>query len=67
VRQKVYKLALRQEQSPAYPKSDFMDEIRKICEKHGLDKNIVDEIISCSSVKDESKRLKKINSLLEKL
>jgi hypothetical protein len=53
---------------PAYPKSDFMDEtVKKICEKHGLDKNIVDEIISCSSAKDESKRLKKINSLLEKL
>lgn len=48
-------------------KSGFMDDIGKICERHGLDKNIVDEIINCSSVKDEEKRLKKINSLLEKL
>lgn len=44
-----------------------MDDIGKICEKHGFDKNIVDEIINCGSVKDEEKRLKKINSLLEKL
>ncbi|MDI6916699.1 MAG: hypothetical protein QMC80_02755 [Thermoplasmatales archaeon] len=44
-----------------------MDDIGKICEKHGLDKNIVDEIISCGSVKEEEKRLKKISSLLEKL
>jgi len=59
---------LRQEQSPAYPKSDFMDEtVKKICEKHGLDKNIVYEIINCSSVKDEKRRLKRIDSLLEKL
>ena len=47
--------------------SGFMDDIGKICEKHGLDKNIVDEIINCSLVKDEEKRLKKISSLLERL
>ncbi len=56
---------------PAYPTSaeyDFMDEtVKKICEKHELDKNIVDEIINCASIKEESKRLKKIDSLLEKL
>jgi hypothetical protein len=47
---------------------DFMDKtVKKICEKHGLDKKIVEEIINCSSVKDEKKRLKKISSLLERL
>jgi len=53
----------------AFPveQSGFMDDIGKICEKHGLDKNIVDEIINCSLVKDEKKRLKKISSLLERL
>ena len=45
-----------------------MDKIvKKICEKHGLDENIVDEIVNSNSIKDESKRLKKISSLLERL
>jgi hypothetical protein len=72
VLQEVCKLALRQEELTAclshICRVDFMDKtVKKICEKHGLDKKIVEEIINCSSVKDEKKRLKKISSLLERL
>lgn len=41
--------------------------VKRICEKHGLDKNIVNEIINCASIKEKSKRLKRIDLLLEKL
>lgn len=41
--------------------------VKRICEQHGLDKNIVDKIINCASIKDENRRLEKIDSLLEKL
>ena len=43
------------------------DIVKRICEQDRLDKNIVDEIINCASIKDENRRLKKIDSLLEKL
>lgn len=49
-------------------KRDFMDDIvNKICEQRGLNKNVVNEIINCDSIKDEKRRLKRIDSLLEKL